>query len=177
MSDELQLIANFKLGDVWSLEAPQDFSVRKEEPLRKSLPADTLGFITGDTLAVIYALRECGVLEWLRKKSYDVLWDYLKSVVLKLPPAILPAMRRATFELKDATGAVRLHADIGSIDVAAFDAACVSIKEELTRANGDTERREIKIDLKRSAATQGSGEAAQQGVAPDGRSPTAPARR
>jgi hypothetical protein len=161
MSDELQLIANFKLGDVWGLKSPQDFSVRREEPLSKSLPSDVLGFMTGDTLAVIYALRECGILDWLRGKSYDVLWDYLKSVVLRLPPPIHPAMRRATFEAKDATGAVRLHADISSVDVAAFDAARVSIKEELTRANGDTERREIKIDLNRSPETQGSGDAAQ----------------
>ena len=149
MSDDLHLIANFKLGDVWGLSDPPEFVVRKEEPLRKSLSPDVLHLLTGETLAVVYALRDAGVLEWLRKKSYDVLWDYLKSVIVKLPSAILPSTRRASFELKDASGSTLLHADISGVDVASFDAARVSIKEELLRANGDTERREIKIDLKR----------------------------
>ena len=51
MSDELQLIANFKLGEVWNLGEPHEFSVCKEEPLKKSIPSDVLGFLTGDTLA------------------------------------------------------------------------------------------------------------------------------
>src|SRR5579884_3635347 len=102
MADELRLVGNFKLGDVWALDAPEDFVVKKEEPVKKHIPPDALG-VTADTLAVVYALRDSGVVEWVRKKSFDVLWDYLRSVVLKLPPASNRGTRRATFELKDPT--------------------------------------------------------------------------
>jgi hypothetical protein len=77
--NELRLKADFKLGDLWSVPDPVDFIVQKEEPLRKSISVgDSVGFIPAQALSLIFALRESGLLEWVRQKSFDGLWDYLK---------------------------------------------------------------------------------------------------
>jgi hypothetical protein len=141
MKDELTVDANFKLGDAWSVPLPPDLSVKRREPLRKSVGGDMLAYLTAENLALVFALRDSGILDWLKGKAYDVVWDYIKAVELKLPATILP--RSATFELADKNGTV-LRASIPKLDPSAIERTRVRIREELSAGK---ERREILIEI------------------------------
>jgi hypothetical protein len=146
MTNELSMNANFKFGDAWSVAAPAGVLVKRREPLQKSVGGDTLQYLTAETLALAFALRDSGVADWIKGKGYDVLWEYIKTVVLKLPRTILP--RSATFELTDKNGTV-LRASIPQLDLSSIEKARIQIREELSDGG---QKREICIDLGGGAA-------------------------
>lgn len=141
MTDELSMSANFKFGDAWGVAAPPDFVVKRREPLQKSVGGDALHYLTAETLALVFALRDSGIADWIKGKGYDLVWDYIKAVTLKLPHTLL--LRSATFELADKNGTV-LRAKIPRLDLSSVDRARIRIREELSDG---AEKREISIEI------------------------------
>jgi hypothetical protein len=146
-TDELQLKADFSIGDVWHLADPDEFRVVKEDPPTWSMGGDVMEYLTAEalsqTVAIVYALRDSGLLDWIRKKSFDVLWDYLKVAAATMPGAL--GRRAATFELKDENGVTRFKARFPRFDPGAVDQARFQIKEAI--ASG-VQKRELVIEIK-----------------------------
>ncbi|MBY0384298.1 hypothetical protein K2X05_03990 [bacterium] len=90
--DVLKISTNSEFGDVWSLQFPQEISVKLEEPLKKSMPSEMIGFMVPDVWTVVLVLNSVpGLKEWVTNKLYDVTFDFLKSTVKTyktLPPKI-----------------------------------------------------------------------------------------
>lgn len=145
MKDILYVNANFQLGRGWDVPHPDDYDVQLIEPLRKS-SGNEIGFLTLDHLSILVVLQQSGLTDWVVGKTYDQLWQYLKTLLTSLPKS--PLTRGYTIEVRGNEGNVRSKVEFNHIDEHHIQQMEIDVRNEILKTKSGDVREINSIQIK-----------------------------
>ena len=125
MKHRLYIDADCKIGDAWDLPPAVSYEVSLSEPMVKA-GHNIPDFI--QSVSVLIAIQQAGLIDWALSTAYDEAWKYLKDFLRVMPQAtVAPVINK---KVKDRSGILRV--DMVGISPDIIEHAKISLKDSIT---------------------------------------------